>query len=130
MGERKRIETALDDEWVSDLEQVSVSSLRDGDSIRAWETVLLIEGPLSEFIHLETLYLGVLARRTRISTNVAQVARAANTKPVFFFPAVSTTGLYREVMAMRPRLEGRLRLYRCPRRVVGQRRVPAPYRIL
>ena len=87
LDERKRIETALDDEWVSDLEQISVSSLRDGDSIAPWETVLLIEGPLSEFIHLETLYLGVLARRTRISTNVAQVARAANTKPVFFFPA-------------------------------------------
>ena len=87
LDERKRIETALDDEWVSDLGQISVSSLRDGDSIVPWETVLLIEGPLSEFIHLETLYLGVLARRTRISTNVAQVAHAANTKPVFFFPA-------------------------------------------
>ena len=87
LDKRKRIETALDDEWVSDLGQISVSSLRDGDSIVPWETVLLIEGPLSEFIHLETLYLGVLARRTRISTNVAQVAHAANTKPVFFFPA-------------------------------------------
>ena len=87
LDERQRIETALDDEWVSDLGQISVSSLRDGDSIVPWETVLLIEGPLSEFIHLETLYLGVLARRTRISTNVAQVAHAANTKPVFFFPA-------------------------------------------
>ena len=87
LDERKRIETALDDEWVSELGQISVSSLRDGDTISPWETVLLIEGPLSEFIHLETLYLGVLARRTRISTNVARVARAANTKPVFFFPA-------------------------------------------
>ena len=87
LDERNRIETALDQEWVSDLDQIGVYSLRDGDSIVPCETVLLIEGPLSEFIHLETLYLGVLARRTRISTNVAQVALAANTKPVFFFPA-------------------------------------------
>jgi nicotinate phosphoribosyltransferase len=87
LDEQKRIETALDDEWVNELGQISVSSLRDGDTIAPWETVLLIEGPLSEFIHLETLYLGVLARRTRISTNVARVAHAANSKPVFFFPA-------------------------------------------
>ena len=87
LEERNRIEFALDEEWVRELGQISVSSLRDGDTIAPWETVLLIEGPLSEFIHLETLYLGVLARRTRISTNVARVAHAANTKPVFFFPA-------------------------------------------
>ena len=87
LEERNRIEFALDEEWVRELGQISVSSLRDGDTIAPWETVLLIEGPLSEFIHLETLYLGVLARRTRISTNVARVAHAANSKPVFFFPA-------------------------------------------
>ncbi len=87
LDERKRIETALDDEWVSEPGCVRVYSLRDGDMADPRETVLLIEGPLSEFVHLETLYLGVLARRTRIATNVAEVARAANGKPVFFFPA-------------------------------------------
>jgi len=87
LDERKRIETALDEEWVSESGRVRVRSLRDGDTAEPRETVLLIEGPLAEFVHLETLYLGVLARRTRIATNVAEVARAANGKPVFFFPA-------------------------------------------
>src|SRR5205085_2691094 len=37
--------------------------------------------------HLETLYLGVLARRTLVTTNVARVIRAANAKPIIFMPA-------------------------------------------
>ena len=44
-----------------------------GDEIEPWETVLTIEGDYSLFAHLETLYLGVLARRTLIG---AQRARA------------------------------------------------------
>ena len=39
LDERNRIETALDEEWVSDLDQIGVYSLRDGDSIVPWETV-------------------------------------------------------------------------------------------
>ena len=35
-----------------------------------------IEGPTS-FAHLETLYLGVLARRTRVGTNTRRVVEAA-----------------------------------------------------
>ena len=87
LREKDEISQALDFEWVSNLEEIRVRSLKDGDAIGPWETVLLIEGPLSEFIHLETLYLGVLARRTRIATNVSVVAEAANGKSVFFFPA-------------------------------------------
>src|SRR6202007_1050564 len=37
--------------------------------------------------HLETVYLGVLARRTLITTNVVNVLRAANGKPVIFMAA-------------------------------------------
>jgi len=70
-------------EW-SDLE---VSALHDGDAIEAWETVLLIEGPYDAFAHLETLYLGVLARRTRVGTNTRRVVEAAHPKEVMFFPA-------------------------------------------
>jgi nicotinate phosphoribosyltransferase len=87
LREKDEIIQALDFEWVSNLDEIRVQSLKDGDAIDPWETTLLIEGPLSEFIHLETLYLGVLARRTRIATNVSAVAEAANGKPVFFFPA-------------------------------------------
>src|SRR5262249_25143237 len=35
----------------------------------------------------ETVYLGVLARRTLVSTNVRRVVEAAAPKPILFFPA-------------------------------------------
>ena len=37
--------------------------------------------------HLETAYLGTLARRTLIATNVARVLEVANGKPIIFMPA-------------------------------------------
>jgi nicotinate phosphoribosyltransferase len=49
--------------------------------------VLTIEGDYTTFAHLETVYLGVLARRTLITTNTVNVLRAANGKPVIFMPA-------------------------------------------
>ena len=70
-------------EW-SDIE---VWALHDGDEIEPWETVLMIEGPYDAFAHLETLYLGVLARRTRVGTNTRRVVEAARPKEVMFFPA-------------------------------------------
>jgi nicotinate phosphoribosyltransferase len=48
---------------------------------------MLISGPYVAFAHLETLYLGVLARRTRVATNTRLVVEAAWPKPVMFFPA-------------------------------------------
>ena len=71
------------DRW----DELSVSALHDGDAIAPWETVLLIEGPYDAFAHLETLYLGVLARRTRVGTNTRAVVDAARPKQVMFFPA-------------------------------------------
>ncbi len=66
---------------------LTVHALYDGDAIEPWETVLLIEGPYDAFAHLETLYLGVLARRTRVGTNTRRVVEAASPKDVMFFPA-------------------------------------------
>jgi nicotinate phosphoribosyltransferase len=71
------------DHW----DELQVSALYDGDPIEPWETVLLIEGPYDAFAHLETLYLGVLARRTRVGTNTRRVVDAARPKQVMFFPA-------------------------------------------
>jgi nicotinate phosphoribosyltransferase len=48
---------------------------------------MTIEGDYTSFAHLETAYLGVLARRTLITTNVVQVVDAANRKPIIFMPA-------------------------------------------
>ena len=70
-------------EW-SDLE---VRALFDGDAVEPWETVLTIEGPYDAFAHLETLYLGVLSRRTRVGTNTRRVVEAARPKEIMFFPA-------------------------------------------
>ena len=68
-------------------EELEVHALYDGDEIEPWETVLLIEGPYDAFAVLETLYLGVLARRTRVGTNTRRVVEAAKPKQVMFFPA-------------------------------------------
>jgi nicotinate phosphoribosyltransferase len=68
-------------------EELNVHALHDGDVVTPWETVLTIEGDYTLFAHLETVYLGVLARRTLISTNVRRVVEAANGKPILFFPA-------------------------------------------
>ncbi|MBK7594595.1 MAG: quinolinate phosphoribosyl transferase [Gemmatimonadetes bacterium] len=66
---------------------MSVRALHDGDAIVPWEVVLEIEGAYADFAHLETLYLGVLARRTRVGTNTRRVVEAAHPKDVMFFPA-------------------------------------------
>lgn len=68
-------------------ENLTIRALYDGDRIAPWETVLTIEGDLTDFVHLETVYLGVLSRQTKIATNVDKVVRAAAGKPVLFFPS-------------------------------------------
>ena len=68
-------------------EELEVHALYDGDAVEPWETVLTIEGDYTLFAHLETAYLGVLARRTLISTNVHRVVEAARGKQILYFPA-------------------------------------------
>lgn len=67
--------------------ELVVHALYDGDEVEPWEPVLLIEGPYDAFAHLETLYLGVIARRTKVGTNTRRVVEAARPKEVMFFPA-------------------------------------------
>lgn len=68
-------------------DDLQVRALFDGDPISPFEVVLEIEGRYDDFVHLETLYLGVLARRTRVGTNTRRVVEAAHPKDVMFFPA-------------------------------------------
>src|SRR5690348_7198602 len=70
-----------------DWSTLTVSALYEGDEFEAWDTVMTIDGPYECFAHLETLYLGVLCRRTRICTNARQLVEAARPKPVLFFGA-------------------------------------------
>jgi nicotinate phosphoribosyltransferase len=66
---------------------LEIRALFDGDTIEPWETVMTIEGDYTSFAHLETVYLGTLARRTLITTNVVHVLEAGNGKPIIFMPA-------------------------------------------
>jgi nicotinate phosphoribosyltransferase len=68
-------------------EQLEVNALYEGDRIAPMETVMTIEGDYSLFAHLETVYLGCLARRSMIMRNVREVVEAAHGKPILFFPA-------------------------------------------
>ncbi len=77
----------VDGNWELGWDQLVVRALREGDRIAPRETVLTIEGDYSLFAHLETVYLGTLARRSLIMRNVAEVVQAARGKQIFYFPA-------------------------------------------
>lgn len=68
-------------------DNLKVKALYDGDEVKPFETIMSIEGDYSLFAHLETLYLGILSRRTKIATNVRKVINVANGKPILFFSA-------------------------------------------
>ncbi|MEA2197670.1 MAG: nicotinate phosphoribosyltransferase [Solirubrobacteraceae bacterium] len=74
-------------EWIDGWGEMEVRALHEGDRIAARETVMTIEGDYSLFAHLETVYLGCMARRSLIMRNVAEVVEAARGKPIFYFPA-------------------------------------------
>jgi nicotinate phosphoribosyltransferase len=76
-----------DGEWVEGWSELEVEALHEGDEIAPYETVMTITGDYSLFAHLETVYLGCLARRSLIMRNVRDVVEAANGKPIFYFPA-------------------------------------------
>jgi nicotinate phosphoribosyltransferase len=71
------------DDW----DALEVHALYEGDDVEPMETVMTIEGDYSLFAHLETVYLGCLARRSVIMRNVHRVVEAAHGKPILFFPA-------------------------------------------
>jgi nicotinate phosphoribosyltransferase len=73
--------------WTSGFKELAVRALHEGDELTPWETVMTIEGDYSLFAHLETVYLGCMARRTLIMRNVHEVVEAARGKPILYFPA-------------------------------------------
>src|SRR6266511_3128973 len=76
---------AADRLWRSGGGELQVRALRDGDLVEAWEPVVEITGPYRLVAHLESVYLGVLARRSLVASNVRKVVGAAKGKPVLFF---------------------------------------------
>jgi nicotinate phosphoribosyltransferase len=71
------------DDWSA----LEVQALYEGDEVDPWETVMTIEGDYRGFAHLETVYLGCMARRSLVMFNVREVVQAANGKQILFFPA-------------------------------------------
>ncbi|MFC0300932.1 nicotinate phosphoribosyltransferase [Virgibacillus soli] len=69
-------------------ETLEIYSLKDGDKIKPFESVLTISGAYQQFGFLEGIIDGILARRTSVATNVYNVVKAARTsgeqKPVIF----------------------------------------------
>jgi nicotinate phosphoribosyltransferase len=72
---------------VEDWSALTVHALYEGDLIEGWDTVLTIEGEYAAFAHLETTYLGILAHRTLVCTNLREIVDAARPKSVLFFGA-------------------------------------------
>ncbi|MBI5732414.1 quinolinate phosphoribosyl transferase [Candidatus Jorgensenbacteria bacterium] len=79
------LELVLDSLWMDGSAQLVIEALHDGDRVEPWETMMTIDGLAQYFAHLESVYLGILARRTLVATNVARVVEAAQGKPILFF---------------------------------------------
>jgi nicotinate phosphoribosyltransferase len=77
----------VDGGWETGWDALDVRALYEGDEISPWEPVLTIEGDYALFAHLETVYLGCMARRSRVMRNVREVKDAAGEKEILFFPA-------------------------------------------
>src|SRR3954452_22946708 len=71
------------DDW----DALEVHALYGGNVIEPHETVMTIEGDYLLFAHLETVYLGCMARRSLVMKNVHEVVAAAGGKQILFFPA-------------------------------------------
>ncbi len=87
INRKLEIDEELDSLWEDRFSDLDIMALYDGDPIEPWESIMHITGDASLFAHLETIYLGILARRTRVATNVRNVVKAANGTAVLYFPA-------------------------------------------
>ena len=86
LADKMEIGGELDSLWEDEFSSLSIETLKDGDKIDPWESIMHIKGKITSFAHLETIYLGILARRTRVATNVRRVVEAAEGTPVLYFP--------------------------------------------
>jgi len=73
--------------WENGWDDLEVHALYEGDQVEPFETVMTITGRYELFAHLETVYLGPLARRSLVMRNVHNVVEAANGKQILFMPA-------------------------------------------
>ena len=65
--------------------KVNVYAMPEGTLFKAYEPVMVIEGPYNEISVLETPILGVLRHATSIATRAARIRKLARDKTVLFF---------------------------------------------
>jgi len=81
------------DVFVNTAKNLQVWAVQDGDivtyngDVNKVQPVIRVRGRYRDFAILETSTLGILARASRIATNVYNTQIAANGKPLMFFPA-------------------------------------------
>lgn len=71
--------------WIDKSDTLEIKAVKDGEIIASSEPILHITGPYAYFAHLESVYLGILARRTNVANRVKRVVKVANKKPILFF---------------------------------------------
>ena len=80
-------------EFMDTSDKLQVWAVQDGESVYYdgnplhVQPVIRVRGRYRDFAILETSALGILARASRIATNVYDTQVAANGKPLMFFPA-------------------------------------------
>jgi nicotinate phosphoribosyltransferase len=95
---------------VEDWSQLTAHALYDGDRIDADETVMTVEGRYEQFAHVAPLCIGVLSRRTRVSTNARALVEAARPKPVMILPARNDHWLLHRGDALAAQIGGTMQL--------------------
>jgi nicotinate phosphoribosyltransferase len=81
------------DSFVDTSNKLEVWAVQDGDIVTSdgdplnVQPVIRVRGRYRDFAILETPTLGILARASRVATNVYETLSAARGKPVMFFPA-------------------------------------------
>ena len=71
--------------WINKFKELKIEHLQDGETISSWQSVMHITGPYLYFAHLESIYLGILARRTMVASNAKKIVNAAKGKQIIFF---------------------------------------------
>ena len=117
-----------DGNWVLRLGRARGLRAARGRRIAPRETVMTIEGDYSLFAHLETVYLGCLARRSLVMRNVSEVVAAARGKQIFYFPARHDHWLCRPATAGARTSPARSASPPTPRRRGGAAAGSAPFR--
>jgi nicotinate phosphoribosyltransferase len=95
---------------VEDWSQLTVHALYDGDRIDADETVMTVDGRFDQFAHLTPLCVGVISRRTRVTTNARTLVEAARPKPVMTLPARNDHWLLQRGDALAAQIGGTMQL--------------------